>query len=344
MLSLFLRDPDRRPEHVAGALLKALRLLLDGFAAHAVRGDAAPYEKLRARLREISGKLEAEPSASATLFCSGAVSQALEEYQESTSEYFRSRTDELQRIAAQLTAALCAIAPAGSASAAKLRAIQENLAAAKSIQDFQSVRIRMAECLEALREEAERQRGRVARQVAELRETVNKLRSSAGATAIRQHTDPVTGLDERAGAEAAMLEAAADERPLYAAVFVVTQAPVVNARYGRQIGDEVLRFYAAYLARSLSRTDRLFRWTGPAFLALLEREQPGNAVREEIAGFADRRLSKTVVVDGRSVVLPVAGAWTILSLAEIRPLQELIRRIEAFAMAPAARAPAAAPA
>lgn len=340
MLSLFSRDPDRRPDNLARALDRALRVLLDSIAGHALAEDAESTEKLRTRIHAISGALSEKPGAAAALITAGAVSNALEEYRDNTARYFRTRSAEFQRIIAQLTSAVCAIAPVEH-GAAKLQAIQGQLGAATAIEDLQAIRVRVAECLEAVRDEAARHREQSARQVAELRETVSKMRSRAAAP-VRPRTDPITGLAERADAEAAMLEGIADERPLYVAVFVITRASAVNARYGRQTGDEMLGFCAGHLARSLSRMDRLFRWTGPAFVALLEREQPAPSVQDEIAAFANQRLSKTIVVDGRSIMLPLTTAWTVFPALEIRPLQELVRRIEAFAMASAGGAIAAA--
>lgn len=340
MLSLFSRAPDRRPENLARAFDRALRVVLDGIAGHALMGDAEAAEKLRTRIRAISGTLSDKPGAAAALITAGAVSNALEEYRDNAGRYYRTRSAELQRMVAQLTSTVCAIAP-GEDAAAKLQTLQGQLASAAAIEDYQTIRVRMAECLEALRDEAVRQREQSARQVAELRKAVSTLRSHAAASA-RPRTDPITGLAERANAEAAMLEGIADERPLYASVFVITRASAVNARYGRQTGDEMLGFCAAYLARSLSRVDRLFRWTGPAFVALLEREQPAAAVREEIAAFANQRLSKTVAVEGRSIMLPLTLAWTVFPMLDVRPLQELVRRIEAFAMASSDGAVAAA--
>jgi GGDEF domain-containing protein len=42
--------------------------------------------------------------------------------------------------------------------------------------------------------------------------------------------DPATGLPERTAAEAAIIEAAAQNRPVYAAMFVIDRLDLINAR------------------------------------------------------------------------------------------------------------------
>jgi GGDEF domain-containing protein len=104
----------------------------------------------------------------------------------------------------------------------------------------------------------------------------------------------------------------------------------VNVRFGRQAGDDLLAFYAVHLGRSMTRRDRLFRWTGPAFVALVEREENATQVREEISRYANRRLSRTVTVGARSVLLPVGASWTILAGHDGTSVQSLVRQIETF--------------
>jgi GGDEF domain-containing protein len=117
---------------------------------------------------------------------------------------------------------------------------------------------------------------------------------------------------------------------VFAAVFAIERLDLINARFGHEVGDQVLLFFGEHVAQALKGSDRLFRWTGPAFLALMERSEPAHKVREEISRVISRRLSKTVKIANRSVLLPVPTNWVVFDAQELRPLQRLVHSIDSF--------------
>jgi hypothetical protein len=64
---------------------------------------------------------------------------------------------------------------------------------------------------------------------------------------------------------------------------------------------------------TLAKTDRLFRWRGPALVALLEREQPIGVVQAEIRRMSAKRIEGVLEV-GEGVLLPVSASWLVLPL------------------------------
>jgi len=181
------------------------------------------------------------------------------------------------------------------------------------IEDFQSARLRLSECLEGLSGEIIRQKEDSARAVGEIKTAleqsqqrlVPRQRLARG----QQGVDPVTGLPGRSEAEASVLEASQKDGSAFAALFVIDRVELINMRYGYAVGDQVLLAFSQHVARHLSAHDRLFRWSGPALLALLEYRNSQRVVREEIERVTSRRLEKTITLVDRTVLLPIRADW-----------------------------------
>jgi GGDEF domain-containing protein len=325
---------DSRPEQVASALLRMVQLLLQGIELHAVAGDAADHERFRKDIHLVQESLGGRPAAADVLVAAGTVVKAMEEYNQRTSRFIHVQCAELQTMVGMLTKAMTTLSTGSESSVTRLQTIERQLHKASMIEDFQTARLRLSECLDTFRVEIFRQREESTRAVSDMRtdlETSQKrVAPIVAAVASSRREDPVTGLPERAAAEAAIIEAAAQNRPVYAAMFVIDRLDLINARFGYAAGDQVLVVYTQHVAQGLSRQDKLFRWRGPALLALLERSSSPKQVREEIMRIAAQRLEKTIQVGTRSVLLPVGANWAIFSVAEYRPVQLLFQQLDLF--------------
>jgi len=86
-------------------------------------------------------------------------------------------------------------------------------------------------------------------------------------------TDPLTGLANRRAAQQRLLaEAARSGRhghPLTIVAFDLNDFKKINDQYGHGAGDEVLRVFAAALARAIRLSDVAVRMGGDEFLLLL---------------------------------------------------------------------------
>jgi hypothetical protein len=58
-------------------------------------------------------------------------------------------------------------------------------------------------------------------------------------------------------------------------------------------------------------------------------------VRTEIRRFAEAKLEKTAEVGNRTVLLPISASWSIFAVTP--PLEELLKKMEAFTAAQASR-------
>ncbi len=322
---------DSRADQVADALLHITHLLLEGIEHHAVRPDAAEYDKFCRDLHLILGSLKPDTPASEILVLAGQALKTLEEYNGRATAHMQAQCGDLQNMIAMLTKTMAAIASGSQATISRLQNIEGELQKASMLEDFHAAKIRMAECLDVLRGEIVRHRAESSRQVAEMHSAVQCLQTKPAPTPEEiGRLDPLTNLAERAAAEAALSEALKGPKPAFAAVFVSDRLDLINARFGRAVGDDVLLFFSQYVSQMLGGTDRLFRWTGPALLAILRRNESLTSVRETVNRLFAKRLTMNVTVENRSVMLAVAAKWMVFSTQEIRPLPHLIKRIDAF--------------
>lgn len=130
--------------------------------------------------------------------------------------------------------------------------------------------------------------------------------SSAGvAPAQAVVSDPCTGLPAKSEAEAALQRVAGNSQS-YIAVFYVHRMSLINARFGEEIGNEILVYCSQHIATTLIRPkDLLFRWSGPVFVAILERDESAPAVAGEVRRVVSAPLSRFFDNSSRTMYLPI---------------------------------------
>jgi GGDEF domain-containing protein len=211
----------------------------------------------------------------------------------------------------------------------RLGEIEEQLEEAASLEGMRVLRFRLGECLQRLREQALSQREKMTGLLAQLQEQIEILQAAE-----RIHPplalDALTGLEGRPSAERAVAAAIEQGGPLYAALSVVDGLHVINARYGYSTGDQMLRRVRDHLASCLAPTDRLFRWTGPAFLALLERPEDLLEIQKEIKTITSVKLELAVQIGHGSVLLGLPLMSLLLPLSGLSGLSAVSARVDGF--------------
>ena len=323
---------DGRSDQVADALLRTTHLLLEGIQRHAVKPDAGDYDSFRREVGLILADLKEDTPAPEVLVLAGQALKALEGYNARATRQMRAQCEDLQNMVAMLTTTMAAIASGSQCSISRLQEIEGQIQKASLVEDFHTAKIRMAECLAGQGKELVRHRSESAKQVSEMHSAVQGLRSVGSAHTAEElaRKDPVTKLPERASAEGALAAAAKESQPVFGAVFVADRLDLINARFGRSVGDDLLLFFSQHVAKGMKESDWLYRWSGPAILAILHRPTSLTPVREEVNGLMAKRLTINVTSENRSVMLAVPAKWMVFNTHEIRPLPRLIKSIDAF--------------
>jgi len=214
----------------------------------------------------------------------------------------------------------------------RLGEIEDQIEEACNIDALRVLRFRLTEYLQQLRDQTRHQREKMAEALAALCEQLEIVQGVKSGQGTNRATplDTLTGLQARGCAERAFAAALDAGAPAYAALFVVDSLQLINARYGYSTGDQMLHVVCDHLALGLSPGDRLFRWTGPAFVALLERVESLAEIKQEIGRIGSVPLKVNVQIGNGSVSLPISTLFLLVPLTEVKSVPDLTRRMDAF--------------
>jgi len=183
--------------------------------------------------------------------------------------------------------------------------------------------------LQELRRDLER---RVAERTAELERRSQELADAHGRMEQLAMHDPLTGLLNRrsayACAEQELQRARRTGRHAAVALLDVDHFKAINDEFGHGVGDEALRAVADRAEGALRAHDRLGRWGGEEFLAVLSEAGPGEAERagerlRMAIGFAPLELA-----DGRRIALSVSVGIAVTAPDVDEPVESLVKRAD----------------
>lgn len=314
-------------------LRKVVSLLLEKIGTDAVEGNPAERGAFRAQMRKLRESAKSEVSAEPLLIIAGSAVQAMEDYNHRITALLRRQSGELQCIVSMVTETALKIGGESARSAQRLQEIGNKFEQAGALDDLGALKEHLGDCLHSFREEARRQKAESDAAIGSLQQEIERrhLRTTA---ATLPDLDPITGLPRQPAGILAMQEASKTGKRLFILVVVVKGIQSVNARYGFEVGDRMLRVFKDNFENQLLRADTLFRWDGPALVVLLDRTESLEQTRAKIRRMLDTPLEATFDVEGRSVLIPISAAWYISSL--MPPVAVAVKQIQSFIASQAA--------
>ncbi len=242
------------------------------------------------------------------------------------------KTGDLQRILVLAAKAVSALGSANADCLGKLDQIEGEIEATATIEAGRVLRFRLAECLQKLREHTRHQQGEMLQLLTQMEEQLEVVRGNKAleGKGLLPAVDSLSGLDVREAAEQALSAAMQRGGKSYVALFVVDRLHLINAQFGYSTGDRVLRSVCGHLQSFLSSQDQLFRWTGPAFVALLDQNEDRAGIQANIERIASFKLETGVQIGNRSILVPVSCASMLLSLSDAGSLPDITARLDTF--------------
>jgi GGDEF domain-containing protein len=289
-------------------------LVLEAVACHAIEIDPTECQAFQATIRALVTKME-QSSGSGTMVLAGEAIKSIETYNRGIQRSFGSQMKELQSIVSMLTRSMLQVSKGSATSAAKLRMIERQIEKSSQAEDLRALKTQLEQSLETLCEEAAQQERRSEQITEQIRDTMSRPEAAAVLSEAVADLDMVTGLPNFRAAEQAIRGAISSGTSTYAVLLCVDRVELINSRFGFAIGDRILMLFGQHLAQRLSQSDRLFRWRGAGFLALLDRTGPEISIRAEIARILSARLEQEIELGGRSVLLPIASSWMLTNVA-----------------------------
>jgi GGDEF domain-containing protein len=191
--------------------------------------------------------------------------------------------------------------------------IGEELQRGTAFKDLQSLKEHLHGCLSNLRTEIEREKAASRELIERLQTEVGSLRGPRTWPASRD-LDPATELPLQPECMTAIREAIDTGRRCFAVVMVVNRVQRINARFGREAGDRMLCRFKEHAEKQFFASDRLFRWSGPAIVVLLERSEAFELVRAQVKRMLDVPVHENYEIGDRSVLIPISAAWSVMFL------------------------------
>ena len=151
----------------------------------------------------------------------------------------------------------------------QLSFVESQLMRANGLDDLRQLKTYTAACLNLVRRENTRLQVETREKVTALKNDVERLSARLKTAAIEESEDPVTGLPARAAAEQAMEKRISSGKTCVAALFLMDRLITINARFGHDVGDDIVMSCAQMLAKKLSGAT-LYRWSGPGFVAVFD--------------------------------------------------------------------------
>lgn len=315
-------------EDHSGELVEALRVLLEGIKAQCTAVDQSGGRLPEDLERLADGVRRQSPTD--ILAAAGVVATTMEESGDRAARSMQARWREIQRAVAMSAHAL-AVAPAACEGHLKrLREMEQQLQEAAGLTDPADVQTRVAECLQELQNETRRQQEQLEQKLADIRTQRQRLERIGAQMHLGPAADRATGLEGRDAAEQALAEGIERRGNLRAAIFHVERVQLINARFGYATGDQVLLTFSHHLAGLLPPEDRLFRWTGPVFVVLMERTGSREQIQLELEKISSAKLEIAVQIGNGCVLIPVTSGSALFSLLDVGSVFELARNIDAL--------------
>jgi GGDEF domain-containing protein len=264
---------------------KLTSMALEALAKSPVEFSAAEGRVFSTHLRDSMAALDDQAETHRVLIAAGSLAQAIEQYNGQTQRHFDGLVNQLR----ELTGFLLERA-AGLPSEFK-----QSLESALALQELTALQHQLGLGLET---------ARTLPDPPAPGEVFVPPSGSRDAAAIAG-ADSCTGLLTQSDAEAVIRRVISSGAQAYVAAFYAHRMQLINARFGDGIGNQVILFCSQHIATNLSTSDTLFRWRGPGFVAVIERNESPLAIASEVQRFTSMPLSRFFETPSRTVYLPI---------------------------------------
>jgi GGDEF domain-containing protein len=313
-------------------LLRVAQVLIEGIARNVLAYEPEAYDRFNDKMLDLAAEFTERASGGDCLVQAGAAVRALADYTDLANLHVKKTRQEVDHVITLLTQTIAATSSAGSESVLRLQQIEGQVSEAKGVSDLRVLRARLEDCLVSIRQEAKRRADETTHAATVLSREVQKI--SKQPPAADPAADPLTALPTREQGEKVLSSMCASLKG-FVAVLTLDRLQLYNARYGRSLGDDILRFFAAQL-KELSPPDHcLFRWTGPTIVVLSNRVINLEDARCEIRRVQEKMPAFEFELETRSASLKLSSRWAVFPT--VAAMSVLLRKIEMFAVVQGAR-------
>ncbi|WP_223477080.1 GGDEF domain-containing protein [Oricola indica] len=171
------------------------------------------------------------------------------------------------------------------------------------------------------------------RDLEQTRVQVRKLRTSLEKSRENEFRDPLTNVSNRRYFERALTRLVTETRstgnPLCLVMADIDHFKRINDTFGHQVGDDVLKYFAALLMKNVKGQDLVARYGGEEFCIILPSTTIGNAQRLITHIMAQLDSANLVMSRGKDPIGKVTSSFGIAHLQPGETGDQLVQRADA---------------
>jgi GGDEF domain-containing protein len=253
-----------------------------------------------------------------------SVSRALElfrDYNARVMTFNTSHTMELKSVMRTMTETITYLSESRTRSVHHLQFVSRELEQSAQIDDIRLLRSRIMSCLDVVREETVRLQSESVARSQEVREQIGRATTVSEVPPPPRFgiMDTVTGLPVRRSAERTLGE-----------TVQTGGSAAIDSKYGRAVGDEVMLRVANHFAKHLSSDTLLYRWSGPALVALINVQDNADAINRAWSKAAAVKQEINLETKERSVFVVVETAMFFQLVTRDTVLADLFHGLDRY--------------
>ncbi len=257
-------------DNLASVVLESYRSALLAMGSNGVRACAHVGSKLQHALASLEDRLPAQPTASLVRDTETQVEQHLEQWGESSAEYFKTKANEVKElliVMARTAESMGQRDQRYTSHFSELEAQLQNIADLEDLAQIRSSLVRQATELKTYVDQmAQDSREAVSHLKAEVTTYETKLKAAEKLAA----QDPLTGLVNRRKIEELIDWRIAHEQMFCVVILDLNRFKQVNDSYGHSAGDNLLQQFSQELRSNIRSNDIVGRWGGDEFIVILD--------------------------------------------------------------------------
>ncbi len=322
----FLRNGKATPADLA----RSINFALTGISRYTVDGNEDELFAFRETMLALAAKVHDQANATEV---ESTVSEAMElfrDYNVRALDFNQTKNGELKSVMRTMTETITYLSESRTRSVHHLKFMERELEQACQIEDIRLLRARVISCLDVVREETVRLQSEAEVRSQEVREQIGRAVSVAEPAPRFGVMDTVTGLPSRRSAERTITETLQSGGHAAIAVFVVTRLSAINSKFGRSLGDEVMLRVANHFAQHLSSDTLLYRWSGPAMVAVINIHDNAEEIRRSWAKVTAVKQEICLDSKDRSVFVLVETSMSFHLVSKATAPQDLFHSLDQY--------------
>ena len=261
---------DSNRDALLSSALESYRSALSAMASRGPQACPPVGSSLQQSLLNLQNRLSGNLTPVEVEETEAEVEKELEQWARLATDYYRQSTDELKELLLVMAGTAEGVGERDARYEARFRHLSQRLSDISDMHDLKQIRTALLSSAADLKTCVQQmaQEGKAA--VSQLRAEVQKCQTRIEEVERIAVSDPLTGLANRRGTEAALEFRVARQRSFSVIMADLNGFKQINDVYGHQAGDQVLQQFAAELKGMFRATDCVGRWAGDEFVVVLD--------------------------------------------------------------------------